>query len=423
MNSAYERLLVSRGRPVVREEAAATRASEIELQARFRRGEFGVDWLGEDGESIRMIHPGRWNREAGPDFCDARIEIAGRAIRGDIEIDFSARDWEAHGHSGNPAFNDVALHVFFRRGARRVFTRTSENRSVPQVCLPPAASRVSSSGLVEGDRLDLEGALTLVEAAARHRLARKRAAHLRAAALVGDDEALFQNLAAGLGYKHNKFPFLLVAQRAGKSRATDWMLFGLAGFLDAEQFDTARSDVRGYLADLWENWWKVRDREARLVLPRGVWRLSGVRPANHPHRRLGALGAIARHFTPLAGAVRNADGRSFLDQLKALGHPFWNRHWNLSASPLKKESALIGADRARDLALNAFLPSLPPQKSWDQLSTIPAPAPNQKVRLAWEWLCGAELPDTAMHQQGLIQLYDDFFPESPADLWDGLERG
>lgn len=111
------------------------RVAELELQARIYGGEFGVSWRGEEGESIEMIHFGTWNRESGPDFCGVRAVLNGVAVSGDMEIDGDARDWEAHGHAGNEAFDQVILHVFFRKGPRRFFTRTSQNRSVVQICL------------------------------------------------------------------------------------------------------------------------------------------------------------------------------------------------------------------------------------------------------------------------------------------------
>ena len=80
-------------------ETAGYRVPELELQAKIFGGEFGVSWQSEDGEKVEIVHFGIWNREPGPDFCDAQILIDGVELTGDIEIDQDVRDWENHRHS------------------------------------------------------------------------------------------------------------------------------------------------------------------------------------------------------------------------------------------------------------------------------------------------------------------------------------
>ncbi len=41
-----------------------------------------------DGRPVRILHPGFWNREAGPDFQQAVIQFGDdKPISGDIEVD------------------------------------------------------------------------------------------------------------------------------------------------------------------------------------------------------------------------------------------------------------------------------------------------------------------------------------------------
>src|SRR5205814_129848 len=82
---------------------------------------------------------GTWNREAGPDFKDAAVGVNGREPQvGCIEIDLIDRNWETHGHSTNPAFDQTILHVFVDKSDREFFTRTKSNRNVSQVRIDPA---------------------------------------------------------------------------------------------------------------------------------------------------------------------------------------------------------------------------------------------------------------------------------------------
>jgi len=65
-----------------------------------------------DGEPVRVLHPGFKNSEAGPDFRGAMVQIgAGPELAGDVEVDVRSRGWHAHEHEGNPAYQNVILHV------------------------------------------------------------------------------------------------------------------------------------------------------------------------------------------------------------------------------------------------------------------------------------------------------------------------
>ncbi len=414
-----ERFVASRAREAPPREA---RLSELALQARIYGGEFGLSWRGEDGETVEAVHFGAWNREPGPDFCGAKVIIDGVEMTGEIEIDPDVRDWENHGHVRNEKYNNVVLHLFNRRGPRRFFTRTAENRAVTQVCLAQVAAGRPPRPAMPGSVLDEGSARVLIEAAAQFRFLRKAERFQRSRLLCGRDEALFQTVATGLGYKNNKIPFLLVAQRAGLTRAAaregEALLFGLAGFLRAEDFTSGDEEARKYLRGLWEDWWATRDGEARLVLADEAWQFAALRPANHPHRRMGALAAVARSFRRIAKSSEPAD---FVKILGSLEHSYWNVHYSLACDRLPRPAALIGEDRARDLVINALLPSLPLDKAWEVLKNLAGPSPSVRVEKALAWICkGAPegLLRSALHQQGLLQLYEDFFPRGAGEIWE-----
>ncbi len=404
---------------------------ELELQARFYAGEFGLTWRGIDGEQIEAIHLGEWNREPGPDFVGAALRIDGKNVHGDIEIDCEDVDWERHGHATNPAFDNVVLHVFFRPSKKRCFTRTSKHQQVPQVWLTLEHSRGARNARVASSRLDPLALEEVMEAAVRYRLAVKRERWFRAEALHGSTEALFQAVAMALGYKNNKVPFLLVAQRVrwerARTKAGEALLFGIAGFLGAEQFDNAGADSRDYARDLWNSWWTVRAREERLMLPPDSWNFSASRPSNHPHRRLGAFAAIATNFPKLEKLVRGKSHIAFLEYFAELSHPFWEGHASLAGTPLQRSCALVGVDRATEMTANLFAPLQDLEDSLRVLSSLKCINVSSKVKRAISWL-GVD-PDhagpilaTARGQQALLQLYEDFFPAQPEDFFPAIRR-
>ena len=85
------------------------------------------------GTPVRVVDPGRWNLEAGPDFLDAVLEIGDdlRRVRGDVEIHVRATDWAAHGHGQNPAYADVVAHVTWHPGPPPV----ADDGALPPHCV------------------------------------------------------------------------------------------------------------------------------------------------------------------------------------------------------------------------------------------------------------------------------------------------
>ena len=82
-----------------------------------------------DGRAVRVLHPGFWNHEAGPDFQRAVIQVGDDfPASGDVEVDPTAADWRAHGHHTNPSFAGVILHVIWNGPAKT---------ALPTLCLQP----------------------------------------------------------------------------------------------------------------------------------------------------------------------------------------------------------------------------------------------------------------------------------------------
>jgi hypothetical protein len=437
-----DRYAEMRASPRIRERAlfpAGRTPSELEIQARWFAGEFGTEFVSTSGDKIEIVQFGTWNRETGPDFRDAAIRMGdGEASSGCIEIDLMDRSWESHGHATNPAFDSTVLHVFVEQSQRTFFTRTSSNRHVPQVRIDLATLGetfslnipLAHSGRCQAPLKDLaaERVDSVLDGAARFRL-RKKATRLRQnVANHGKDEALFQELAAALGYKENKLPFMLIAQRlpvkALRENGPDAeaMLFGFAGFLQAPDLGVYESSTREYVRKLWDRWWPRRDEMQRLILPPKVWRISGTRPANHPQRRLAALAAIVSQWPALRRAFDKQTVESAQTFFRALDHPFWKFHYTLTAPAATKEMALVGASRASEILANVFFPLWLSENAdvWAEYARLPARLSNRRVETAATRLFGndsrrAQFTKTVAQQQGLLQIYEDFCLQDNSD--------
>jgi len=421
--------------------------SELELQARWFAGDFGKHFVSTAGEEIDIIQFGTWNREAGPDFRDAAIRInGGEPIRGCIEIDLLDRSWETHGHAINPAFESTVLHVFVERSDRKFFTRTKSNRNISQVCIDPvtlpeaftANVPLARPGRCQAPLKDLpeERVSSVLDAAAQFRLRQKANRIRNKIDAHGRDETLFQEIAGALGYKENKLPFTLLAQRLPLQllreniQNCEALLFGGAGFLEAPDLDVYKKSAREYVRQLWDGWWPHRDELQRFILAANTWRLSGTRPVNHPQRRLAALAILARDWSRLQRASGKTSVAAANDFFQGLEHPFWNFHYTLTAAASPKKMALIGQSRVADILANVLFPfwaahdaeaATPPSTClWVEYARLPAQLSNRRLETAATRLFGndsrrKEFLKTVARQQGLLQIYEDFCMQDNSD--------
>jgi glutaredoxin len=425
------------------ETAASTLPAELELQALWFAGAFGRDFRTTTGKKVTIVQFGEWNRGAGPDFIQTAVEIDGELRTGPLELDPVAADWDAHEHAINPAFSEVVLHVVFHADARRMFTRTNDHREVPQVVIsemqlgdalnrPQREVAIAHPGRCVAPLKSLStGAIEkLLEEAAIYRAGMKASRWLRTADAHGRDAALFQSTAETLGYRGNALPMRLLAQRVpltllkAEGDAAEAILFGTAGFLSADLHEQAPPDTREYLRSLWDTWWKNRARcetSGERAIP---WKTYGQRPANHPHRRVGALAALVRvwpQYRRLALA-RPFAAKPVIDFLQALEHEFWNHRHTLTSAASSSRVALFGRSQALELIAN----HLAPLAMHEDGMTFPTyfklrnSVANDKVKRCGLRLFGSSKAAApwmrrVCHHQALMQVYQDFCLEDFSD--------
>jgi hypothetical protein len=420
-----------------------------------------------DGRKVRVLHPGFWSREGGPDFRQAVIQIDGEAARaGEIEIDLHASGWWQHGHDRSPAFKSVILHVIWSAASGRTDTSRPTLALEPVLDAPftellPWLQSESGAGWSEEflgrccsplKDLNTESLRELLRQAAQLRFAKKADDIARRAKEGGWEQALWESLFRALGYKHNAWPMQRVAELLPefphRSRRGDEAecsppstfnpqllqarLLGLSGLLPYELPATSAR----FLRQLWDSWWRERDRWQDVALPSVTWRLHGLRPANNPQRRL----ALAAHWLAKPSFVseledwflKSGSPESLLEKLQPGEDNYWSWHWTPRSPRLAKPQPLIGAARTTDLTVNALLPWFRARAAAGQNESLvrraeelfhgwPASEDNSQLKQARVRLLGGtrrDLKITAAMQQGLLQILRDFCARSNA-LCDG----
>lgn len=376
-------------------------------------------------EQLAVVFRGRPGSGAGPDFRDALIALPdGRVLQGDVELHVRSTDCLRHGHPDDPAYGHVILHLVYQ-----------DDLAGPSGIGPPSMRTVALAPWLDRRAGELEGWLsrpplwqepcvTAVERLGPTRVAailrrtgfRRFEEHVAAAAREvdahGPTGALLRLLFDGLGFSQNRVPFRVLGGAAATlgpdEPLLEAQLFALAGFLQAP------SD--GYTREL--------VFAARGLQPLGLeWRLWGIRPDNHPHRRLAAGARLASRLLregPAALVAAAEAGRAAL--IAALAVPaggYWREHSLLGrAGP---GAALVGAARASELAVNAVLPWLAAcgehqgRPDFSVLAhtlyaTFPPASDYGLVRPVERWLRheGRRVVEGAAGQQGLLYLHRSY---------------
>ena len=411
-----------------------------------------------DGKSVRVLHPGFASVEGGPDFRGAVLQFGDeKPVAGDVEIDLVPGGWHAHGHDQNPNFKNVILHVIWEGTPR---TSSAQTNSLAALALKNfldapiaelALALENESGLPENLRGKCSAPLRefaepqlteLLHAAAKVRFQNKAAAMRARAKNSGWEQTLWENLFRALGYKHNTWPMQNIAETKsrwsrGAASAFEMQarLLGVSGLLP-DDLTRAQKSSDTFLRRTWDWWWRDRDEFESCILPRAVWRFHGLRPANHPQRRL----ALAAHWLASENLVSKIEDwcAAELPETKLVASlhkifqierdEFWSWHWTLKSARMIKPQPLLGEARVTDLAVNVVLPWLwiraregGNEKFQREVErrffAWPAAEDNSVLKLARQRLLGtarARVVNGAAQQQGLMQIVRDFCEHSNA---------
>ena len=114
--------------------------------------------------------------------------------------------------------------------------------------------------------------------------------------------------------------------------------------------------------------------------------------------------------------------RVLLDFFGRLDHPFWKFHYTLTADASPKEMALIGESRIAEILANVLFPFWLAEDvdPWPEYAKLSARLSNRRLETGATRLFGddprrAEFLKTVAHQQGLLQIYEDFCLQDNSD--------
>lgn len=386
----------------------------------------------EGGERVRVIDPGVLNRDSGPDFFNAKVKIDGRTWAGNVEMHMRASDWHRHGHDGDPAYDNVVLHVVSISDTR---IRRSDGSELPQmrIDLPenfyktfayltsPAADIRCAGRLAAIDGLHrADWTETLLLERLQHKAARIEEALRRN---HGDWNATcFETLARGLGFGLNSEPFEMLARSISLNhlrRHSDNQLqmeaifFGQAGMLDRLLH---RDDTRYQL--MCREYQFLALKYGMRPIPKAAWKFSKTRPQNFPYRRIALLAKAMAETPDLLNKILTAGSDD--DRLRPIFgwrvDPYWSRRTGFGCAPqTEAQPPALSPGSVNILLINVVAPLLytyallhsdhdMKQSALDLLLSLP-PEKNAIVR-SWQQL-GFKPKDSA-GSQALIHLKKEY---------------
>ena len=356
-----------------------------------------------EGQNLEIVYPGYWNFGKGPDFTSATIKVNGKTYEGDVELHVYATDWNAHGHSGNPDFDNVILHVYMWQG------RGKEPRGKRQDL--PFQFEIKdylTKGILDlNDELDFESypvlnhcnfglchqplaelsqeKLTqLLNAAGEARVFTKMERFHDSIIIEGYEQTFYRGVAEALGYPENKQPFQVLADTLPLSELTSLvpakasknekvlhyqaLLFGISGLMDKD------AEKKAGFRKLLPIWKAYRERVPGSPLTKKDWCFRAIRPANYPYRRIAGLAhLIVRHekagmFADFMGSyqkILTSSGDKIPDKktLNAFNNFFcvasddyWANHYTPDGKTLSQCQQLVGSARSREIIINIGLP-------------------------------------------------------------------
>jgi len=320
-----------------------------------------------EGENLKIISPGLLNKNAGPDFSNAKIQIGETVWAGNIEIHIKSSDWLKHNHQADASYENVILHVVFENDAEvkringSVLPVLELKNRIPNALIErystlfltlrdfPCAAQIRSV-----DELIVDSFLsrTLIE-----RFEQKTNAVIKTLnELNGNwDETFYRFIARNFGFKVNALPFELLAKTVPQNiyakhkdhpQQIEALVFGAAGFLK-DNFEEE------YPAKLKEEFKFLQKKYNIKPIEVSLWKFMRMRPQNFPTLRLAQLAALIVKSNHLFSKVMEIKDivalRGLFENLPV--NEYWKTHYHFKKDAMRV-STQIGKTSADNILLN-----------------------------------------------------------------------
>ncbi|WP_405565636.1 DUF2851 family protein [Polaribacter sp. Asnod6-C07] len=312
-----------------------------------------------DGLKIHIKKAGTHNKNEGPDFLNAHIELDNQLWVGNVEMHLKSSDWYLHKHEEDVNYDAVILHVVWDYDAD-IFMKN--NKALPTLELKNVVENnilLNYKSLIyqKQNWIPCENQIDLVdgflvdnwlERLYFERLEQKSTfiKELLNASNYDFEAVLFQLIAKNFGLKINGDAFLQLAKsidfsvvrkvRFDENKLTA-LFFGQAGFLEDEIEDS-------YDKELKKEYEYLKHKHQLKPISKNTFQFFRMRPQNFPTIRIAQLAALffthQNLFSRLMSISKNED---FYEVFNFGIQEFWQTHYTFEKSSKKSSKKLTKA--------------------------------------------------------------------------------
>jgi hypothetical protein len=308
------------------------------------------------GQILEVIDTGLANRDAGPDFFNAKIKLDGVLWVGNVEIHTSSSDWVKHGHHLDRVYDNVVLHVATYIDAD---VYRSNGELVPQLQLDcPAHVRDNYQELVATDSYPpcyriIPSLSSLVvhswmSALQTERFEQKTAQLSERLSFCNHhwEDAFFMTLARNFGFGLNgdafetwakHIPLRAVDKHRDNLFQIEAIFFGQAGILQDKDGDD-------YYMKLKREYEYLAHKFSLTPMDVTRWRFLRLRPNNFPHIRIAQLACLYhRSYGLFSQLMEKKTLKEIRDILRGGTSEYWVSHYTFGGTSPSRPKTLSNA--------------------------------------------------------------------------------
>ncbi len=385
-----------------------------------------------DGQPIVVLKAGELNRDAGPDFFNARLIIGGVEWVGNIEVHLRTSDWNVHHHMDDKAYNNVVLHVVYEHDADirlengtvpatvelRCFLHPSLVANYDFLMVPSSAEEIPCVKRLPSvppfivhswmERLTVER--IEAKAAEVYRLLEESRS--------GWELTCYWLIAHYFGGKVNSLPFELLAKITKPSLLARWkdnpqrmeaLLMGQAGLLDSYFKDD-------YPRQLQADYEALRSGASLQPIDPHLWRFFRLRPSAFPTIRISQMAHLLSRTTNLFSTLLTmTEADAIVRLFDCQASPYWENHYHFDRPIETRSVKRLGRMQADLLIINAWVPLLfvygetvGNQQYKEQAVALLEQMGAERNRIVRQWQQVGLEPRNAAQSQALIQLKNNY---------------
>lgn len=318
------------------------------------------------GEKLQVVFPGKLNTNQGPDFTGAQVKIDDTTLVGSVELHLKTSQWKDHGHSDDPNYKNVILHVVFENDLQQSSLPVLELQPrISNLLLEKYAVLMNSPGFIPCANSVSEIKeitwLSWKERLLAERLTRKSTLVFQfiEESNAHWEESFWWMLARNFGIKTNSeafeavaksIPVAILAKHKHQIHQLEALLFGQAGLLNGNfKEEYPKLLQREY------NFLKKKYDLRPIHIPVHFLRM---RPGNFPTIRLAQLAVLIQNSAHLFSKILESDKISEVKKLFDItANDYWHYHYRFDeSSAFKKKN--IGKDMIDNVIINTIVPVL-----------------------------------------------------------------